>query len=160
MDNLNLSQTASTPAILADWDKGLIQMTGDSYPENSFELFQPLIDWVEAYLANAGQPLHLELSLVYLNTSSIRSMMDIFDQLEVAHNKGMVVSARWTYDVVNERVGRWRKSFAKTAAFPSRSIANLDEFQRQHVTGVPHRSFAGRFSGNACRFAGRTGSTL
>ncbi len=118
MDNLNLSQTASTPAILADWDKGLIQMTGDSYPENSFELFQPLIDWVEAYLANAGQPLHLELSLVYLNTSSIRSMMDIFDQLEVAHNKGMVVSARWTYDVVNERVGTLAEEFREDCGFP------------------------------------------
>lgn len=118
MNNLDLSQTASTPAVFADWDKGVIKMVGDSYPENSFELFQPLIDWVEAYLAKAGRPLHLDLELVYLNTSSIRSMMDIFDQLEAAHKSGMVVSAGWAYDIANERVGSLAEEFREDCSFP------------------------------------------
>ena len=28
-------------------------MTGDSYPENSFELFAPVLDWLGAYLGDA-----------------------------------------------------------------------------------------------------------
>ena len=127
MNNLNLPQTTSTPAILADWEAGLVQMKGDSYPENSFEVFQPLIDWVASFLEKAGRPLHLELELVYLNTSSIRSMMDIFDQLEAAHKSGTVVSARWTYDVANERVGSLAEEFREDAVFPLRSAASLDE---------------------------------
>jgi hypothetical protein len=118
MNNLNLPQTTSTPAILADWEAGLIQMKGDSYPENSFEVFQPLIDWVACFLEKAGRPLHLELELVYLNTSSIRSMMDIFDQLEAAHKNGAVVSARWAYDVANERVGSLAEEFREDCRFP------------------------------------------
>ncbi|MBF0218156.1 MAG: DUF1987 domain-containing protein [Gammaproteobacteria bacterium] len=118
MNNLNLSQTSSTPSILADWSKGIVQMKGDSYPENSFELFQPLIDWVQAYLATAGQPLHLDLELVYLNTSSIRSMMDIFEQMEAAHKKGQMVSARWFYDFANERVGQLAEEFREDCTFP------------------------------------------
>lgn len=118
MNNLNLPQTTSTPAILADWEAGLIQMKGDSYPENSFEVFQPLIDWVASFLEKAGRPLHLELELVYLNTSSIRSMMDIFDQLEAAHKNGAVVSARWAYDVANERVGSLAEEFREDCSFP------------------------------------------
>lgn len=118
MNNLNLPQTTSTPAILADWEAGLIQMKGDSYPENSFEVFQPLIDWVACFLEKAGRPLHLELELVYLNTSSIRSMMDIFDQLEAAHKNGAVVSARWAYDVANERVGSLAEEFREDCGFP------------------------------------------
>jgi hypothetical protein len=120
MDNLVIAQSSSSPAIVADWSSGVISMKGDSYPENSFELFQPLIDWVAAFLAKAGRPLQLELELelVYLNTSSIRSMMDIFDQMEAAHQKGQTVSARWSYVAANERVGQLAEEFREDCTFP------------------------------------------
>lgn len=118
MNNLLISQSSSSPAIAADWSAGVISMKGDSYPENSFELFQPLIDWVETYLATAKRPLQLELELVYLNTSSIRSMMDIFDQMEIAHQNGQPVSARWSYDAANERVGQLAEEFREDCTFP------------------------------------------
>lgn len=118
MNNLVIAKSSSSPAISADWTAGVIHMKGDSYPENSFDLFQPLIDWVEAYLAKAGRPLHLELELVYLNTSSIRSMMDIFDQMESAHKKGQTVTVRWTYEAANERVGQLAEEFREDCSFP------------------------------------------
>jgi len=118
MNNLVIKQSSSSPAITADWNSGVISMKGDSYPENSFELFQPLIDWVEAFLAKANRPLQLDLELVYLNTSSIRSMMDIFDQMEDAHKKGQAVSARWSYAVANERVGQLAEEFREDCTFP------------------------------------------
>lgn len=118
MDNLVIEPSASSPAICADWNAGVIHMKGDSYPENSFELFQPLIDWVEAYLDKAVRPLHLELELVYLNTSSIRSMMDIFDHMEYAHKNGQTVTARWTYEAANERVGQLAEEFCEDCTFP------------------------------------------
>lgn len=118
MDNLVIKQSSSSPAISADWNTGVISMKGDSYPENSFELFQPLLDWVEAFLAQANRPLQLDLELVYLNTSSIRSMMDIFDQMEVAHKNGQTVKARWTYEATNERVGQLAEEFREDCTFP------------------------------------------
>lgn len=118
MDNLVIKQSSSSPAISADWNAGVVSMKGDSYPENSFELFQPLIDWVEAFLAQANRPLQLDLELVYLNTSSIRSMMDIFDQMEVAQKNGQTVKARWTYEAANERVGQLAKEFREDCTFP------------------------------------------
>lgn len=68
MDNLVIAQLLLSPAISADWTTGVISMKEDSYPENSFELFAPLIDWVEAFLAQANRPLQLDLELVYLAT--------------------------------------------------------------------------------------------
>lgn len=118
MESLTLPQTSSTPAIVADWDSGVLRMKGDSYPENSFELFQPLVDWVEAYLTRAARPLRLELELVYLNTSSIRSMMDIFDLMEAAHKNGQEVSANWYYESANERVGQLAEEFREDCTFP------------------------------------------
>ena len=118
MDNLDIPQTNASPAIRADWEAGLITMQGDSYPENSFELFQPLIDWVEAYLAQPERPLRLELELLYLNTSSIRALMDILDLLEEAHRKGRQVSVRWSYDGATERVGELAAEFKEDCTVP------------------------------------------
>lgn len=118
MDNLDIAQTSSSPTIRADWAAGLIVMRGDSYPENSFELFQPLIDWVSAFLAQAGRPLRLELELLYLNTSSIRALMDILDLLEQAHRKGGTVGVRWVYDPDNERVAELAAEFKEDCTFP------------------------------------------
>ena len=41
-----------------------------------------MIAWVERFLHTAAAPLTLELRLVYLNTNSIKAMMDIFDLLK------------------------------------------------------------------------------
>ena len=40
--------------------------------------------------------LHLELRLMYLNTSSIKVMMDMFDRLEDMHKTGRAVSVTWS----------------------------------------------------------------
>ena len=56
--------------------------------------------------------------LLYLNTSSIKAMMDIFDLLEEAHRKGRQVSVRWSYDGANERVGELAAEFKEDCTFP------------------------------------------
>ncbi len=116
--DFELRQTSSTPLVLADQEQGRITMAGDSYPENPFEFFQPIIDWIENYLSQDTRPLHLELALVYLNTSSIRAMMDIFDRMEEAFQHGREVSVHWTFDPENERVGELADEFKEDCTFP------------------------------------------
>ena len=118
MKDLNIPGTQSTPAIAADAAAGVLAMRGDSYPENSFELFGPVIEWVESYLQDRDTPLKLELELLYLNTSSIKSVMDIFDVLEAAHRKGREVGVTWFYDMRNERVGELAEEFKEDCTFP------------------------------------------
>ncbi|KCB49550.1 PF09345 domain protein [Bordetella hinzii 1277] len=116
--DLNIAGTQSTPAIRTDSSAGLLFMGGDSYPENSFELFGPVIEWVESFLSGGSQPLRLELELLYLNTSSIKSIMDIFDILEAFHQKGRDVAVTWYYDMRNERVGELAEEFKEDCTFP------------------------------------------
>ena len=118
MKDLLIPQTASTPAITTDFKKGLVTMAGDSYPENPFEFFQPLIDWIDGFLKQQSDSFSLALDLVYLNTSSIRAMMDIFDRMEAAHQAGMTIGVRWTYDQDNERVGELAEEFKEDCTFP------------------------------------------
>jgi len=117
MTDLNIPSTQSTPGITAVWNSGKLDMRGDSYPENSFKFFVPIIEWIKTYLANSSEPLHLDLRLLYLNTSSVKGMMDIFDMLEQAHEDGKKVSVAWYYDAENERVAELANEFREDCSF-------------------------------------------
>ncbi len=121
--SFNLPASQSTPAIAADWDTGLLSISGDSYPENSFDFFTTTIEWIERFLAERDAPLRLELRLVYMNTSSVKAMMDIFDMLEEAHGKGRSVSVDWLYDPRNERVEMLAEEFREDCSFPFNILA-------------------------------------
>ncbi|WP_192036316.1 biofilm regulation phosphoprotein SiaC [Halomonas sp. YLGW01] len=116
--DLNLPGSVSTPAIHSDWQRGRLYMQGDSYPENSFELFSQVIDWVEAFLERSSAPLNLSLELVYLNTSSVKAMMDVFDLLEDAHQKGRETTVTWQYDPRNDRIAELAEEFKEDCSFP------------------------------------------
>ena len=118
MKDLNISASQSTPAISTDAAEGRMTLRGDSYPENSFELFGPVIQWVDDYLVSTERPLALTLELQYLNTSSVKAVMDIFDLLEAAHGDGRDVSVTWYYDSRNERVGELAEEFKEDCSFP------------------------------------------
>lgn len=116
--DLNIPASQSTPTILGDWQSGRLAMQGDSYPENSYELFDQVIGWVERFLDRESRPLQLELELVYLNTSSVKAMMDIFDHLEEAHLAGREIGVTWRYDPRNERIAELAEEFREDCTFP------------------------------------------
>lgn len=118
MKELKIEGTQSTPAISGDPVRGVVEMRGDSYPENSYELFSPVMEWIDSYLRDTGQALALRLHLLYLNTSSVKAMMDIFDMLNDAHARGRAVSVHWLYDEQNERVAELAEEFREDCHFP------------------------------------------
>ena len=118
MNDFSIPGSQSTPAIQSDWGKGIVSMQGDSYPENSYELFHQVYEWIERFLGEAAHPLNLELRPLYLNTSSIKAMMDIFDLLEAAYQEGRQVAVNWYYDIRNERVVELAEEFKEDCTFP------------------------------------------
>jgi len=117
MTDLNIPGGQATPDIVADSTIGLMTMRGDSYPENALDLFGPVISWVQDFLSSTDIPFRIELELLYLNTSSIRAMMDIFDILEDAHGAGRQVAVIWYYHDDNQRVGELAEEFREDYTF-------------------------------------------
>lgn len=115
--DLNLEPTPSTPAVQGNWQDGILRMAGESYPENTYEIFDEIISWVEAYLEDTDQPLRVDLQLNYLNTSSIRAMIDIFDRLQTAHDDGRELEVRWLYDSRNPRSAEMGEEFKEDYSF-------------------------------------------
>lgn len=124
--NLSLAPTSSTPAVTGDWAAGLLRMVGESYPENTYEIFDDVITWVETYLEVCDRPLRVELQLNYLNTSSIRAMIDIFDRLQAAHDDGRLLSVEWLYDSRNPRSAEMGEEFKEDYSFAFTISAMVD----------------------------------
>ncbi|MDT8438316.1 MAG: biofilm regulation phosphoprotein SiaC [Wenzhouxiangellaceae bacterium] len=117
MNDLHIDSTASTPEIHTDFASGKLAMAGDSYPENSFEFFAAIIQWTQDFLAQQSHALAIEFRLVYMNTSSVKAMLDIFDMLEEAHQNGREIAVRWYYDPRNERVMDLADEFREDCTF-------------------------------------------
>lgn len=115
--NLSLAPTQSTPAVSAEWETGVLVMTGESYPENTYEIFDNIISWVEEFLHSGSRPLTIELKLNYLNISSIRAMIDIFDCLQAASDQGKKISVKWFYDSRNPRSAELGEEFKEDYTF-------------------------------------------
>ena len=124
--NLSLQATASTPRVEGDWQAGCLRLAGESYPENTYEIFDEIITWLETFLDSTDVPLTVELHLNYLNTSSVRGMIDIFDRLQLAHDAGRALVVRWLYDIRNPRSAEMGEEFKEdyTFEFVIQSIAS------------------------------------
>ncbi len=118
LETLTFAATASSPRVRSDAEAGLLELAGESYPENSFEFFQPILAWVEDFLARDDRPLGVELRLTYLNTSSIKCMMDLLDAMEEAHLSGRAVSVTWFYDPENDRALDLAEEFREDLSLP------------------------------------------
>ena len=97
MKNLKIPRNKYTLEIDFDADNGVLRMAGSSYPENAAAFFKPLYKWLQEYIANVGNSLHLNLTLDYLNTSSTKCIMEVLEILEDYQKKSGLVELNWYY---------------------------------------------------------------
>ncbi len=101
MENLNIAETKYTPVINLDVN-GTITMTGKSYPENTFEFYAPMMDWVKEYFETSAQETTtVNLEITYFNSSSSKLFFDFFDLLE-ENNDDHDIVINWIFDEENE----------------------------------------------------------
>ena len=101
MESLKIEETKYTPAISLK-PNGEISLVGKSYPENTFEFYAPMMEWLENYFdGNATDTTVVNMEIIYFNSSSSKLFFDFFDLLEEnsADNK---IEINWIYDEENE----------------------------------------------------------
>ena len=102
MENLYIPATKYTPEILLDAKNGVIEIKGKSYPENTFEFYEPVMKWIEEYLkCCAKDEITVNMEIVYFNSSSSKLFFDLFDLLDEVKDK-YKITINWIYDEENE----------------------------------------------------------
>ncbi len=101
MDNLTIKETTYTPQI--DFNiEGTLSMKGKSYPENAFEFYEPVMDWIEEYFENnAKDKTIFDIEITYFNSSTSKVLFDMLDLFEENCNDHSV-TVNWIYDKDDE----------------------------------------------------------
>ena len=123
MNSLILSATVSTPSVRFDSGTSELEMRGESYPENAFEFYRPLLAWLREYLASPPGPVVFRVHLKYMNTSSVKCMMDVLDTLEEAHGRGQDVAVYWYHESDNDRALDMAEEFKEEVTLPFHLVA-------------------------------------
>ena len=124
MQRLELPQTRTTPHVLFVPETRTLSIKGESYPENSFVFFEPILDWVDAWLAEPHEAITVVIDMPYMNSSSTKCMLDLLDRFEDAYRQGQPILMRWFYDPDNGRALDLAEEFKEEVTFPFEPAAN------------------------------------
>ena len=104
METLIIEQTKSTPQVDFNAENRLLMLKGESYPENSFKFYEPILSWLDNFFAEIADDgeIKLEMSLPYINTSSSKCVLMMLEKLEEAKENGRNVVVNWYYEEDNE----------------------------------------------------------
>ena len=94
--------TAKTPEVVLDAEKGLISLKGRSIPEHTVEFYKPLHQWIAEYGQNPQAFTTVEIFVEYYNTSSSKSILDLFKRIEEVHKLGHDMVVNWYYEEDDE----------------------------------------------------------
>jgi hypothetical protein len=97
MENLVIKETQSTLDVDFNAKSGKCKLSGSSYPENSIIFFKPLVNWIKEYAKQGKGEIILDISVTYINTSSTKCLLDIFELLETYHKKNGNIKINWYY---------------------------------------------------------------
>jgi len=117
MKQINIIATPASPAISFDPNNNTLFITGESYPENSFDFYAPVISWLKDCLQELPE-LSLDIAVTYMNSSSTKCTLDIMDVMQEAFDRGVNTSIIWRYDLENSRSYEMAEDFREEVTFP------------------------------------------
>lgn len=117
MNDLHCERTKDTPGIRYTPDGSVLVIEGESYPENAFAFYTPVLEWLDDYLAGASS-LTLRVRITYMNSSSTKCTFDILDRLQAAFGEGKKIKVVWEYDADNPRAQELAEDFREDFTFP------------------------------------------
>jgi hypothetical protein len=118
MENFNIEGTLKTPSIILEAERGKLEFSGRSIPENSLEFYRPVVEWVDRYLKNSPEQTIITIKLEYFNTSSSKSLYEIFKKFEHIFKSGNQVLVRWFYEQEDEDMRESGEDFRDLLKIP------------------------------------------
>jgi hypothetical protein len=120
VERLYIEQTRGTPQIDFNPNTNILKIGGQSYPENAFKFYEPILAWTDQFIENVQGEIAIEIqfNLPYINSSSTKCIMMFLDKFEEASQKGKGVTVNWYYDKENESSLECAEEFKEDLTIP------------------------------------------
>lgn len=77
---------------------GVCMISGSSRPENSVNFYKPFIAWINEYKKTGPSKIDLTLDLDYVNSSSVKVLMDILKIFKEMASGKIPFTINWLYE--------------------------------------------------------------
>jgi hypothetical protein len=114
--------TAKTPEAYLDNLQGVMKIKGRSVPENSYEYYSRLMNWVDEYKTCPKDVTTFDIGLEYFNSSSAHCLMDLIKSLESIHDHGKTITINWFYETDDDDMKSEIEVFESLVRIPFRTI--------------------------------------
>jgi hypothetical protein len=128
MDDLVINATKSSPSVHFDAGTGVLEIKGKSYPANAAQFFDPVFQWIEEYLGQTiAGTIEVNLEMTYLNSSSSKAFLNLFDMLDCWAGKGQSVVINWHYHEENDTMLECGEEFMEDLESVSFNLVEMVE---------------------------------
>lgn len=115
------------PRIEADFDRGFIEISGISLPENPYHYYQPLQEELEKYVKSPNESTLLSFKLEYFNTGSALALRNTIQKLSDKLPTN-TFSVKWHYEKDDVDMLDSGEEFASIFAKANFEIIEVEEF--------------------------------
>ena len=84
------------PVINFNYETGICEITGESFMEDTYKFYEPIISWLNEYIKEK-KPINLNFKLTYFNTSSSKFILVILNTVKNYIKEGNKASVSWFY---------------------------------------------------------------
>jgi len=114
---VDISKRVDAPKILLDADNSIFLIEGPSYPEDPFEVYGCVIQWIN-HNGNFLNPINCEFKFKVLSSASRKLILDILVKLEKASKRNQNVTIKWYYEKDDEDMKEAGEDLSDTVEFP------------------------------------------
>ena len=115
---VDIKETVDSPKILLDAEKATFLIDGPSYPEDAYDVYDTVLDWIKQndYLLNNELVCHFKFNV--LSSASRKMVYEILLELEKLHkaNDGILIS--WHYEKFDEDMLEVGEDFSEIVNIP------------------------------------------
>lgn len=123
MDAIRITGTDDTPGVILDKGSGEFLISGRSLPEDVAAFFEPILEWMDEYMADPLPKTTFDFKLSYFNTASSKLLLDILLKLEEMAEEGHGVQVRWYYPEDDEDMEEAGEEYADIVEVPFEKIS-------------------------------------
>jgi len=101
MEHIEINRNMATPyfpGVNFDASTGICEISGESYMEEAYKFYLPLINWIKQFTEEQKSKITLNIKLIYFNTSTSKCLLDIFEILRKYQEKNGIIEVNWYYD--------------------------------------------------------------
>jgi hypothetical protein len=103
MNDILLEKSQNSPKVIMNKSKGLIELEGKSYPENTFAFYRPITEWLKQYFKDyidENKITIINFKFLYFNSATTQIIFEILDIIEESKVKNIKIY--WFYDKENK----------------------------------------------------------